>query len=310
MMKRHPVIWGMILLLILLAVFFSLIYGLTSISGKRSAFSTTHKIGVVAVDGVIKDSTDIVENLQEFGRDHSVKGVILHINSPGGGVAPSQEIYEAVMELRKRKRVLASMSSVAASGGYLIACAGEKIIANPGTLTGSVSAVMYFTNAEELMKKVGVKASVIKSGKYKDIGSPIREMTEEEKILLQGLVDDIYDQFLDVVTRHRHISGEALKMIADGRIFTGRQAKQLGLVDDLGDKQYAVRMLAKMVGIQGDPDVVYPQKKYGSMLDYLFEQTGSTLTHVFSREQTLSYGIQYLVDNYGMRLFAPPNVER
>jgi len=309
-MKRHPVIWGIVLLFILLLVFYLLIYGLTSITGKRSGFSSSDKIGIVNIDGVIKDSTDIVDNLQEFGKDDSVKGVLLRINSPGGGVAPSQEIYEAVMELRKKKRVLASMSSVAASGGYLVACAGEKIIANPGTLTGSVSAVMYFANAEELMKKVGVKASTIKSGKYKDIGSPIREMTEEEKELLQGLVDDIYSQFLEVVIRHRGIPENAIKQIADGRIFTGRQALHLGLVDYLGDKEYSLRMLSKMVGIQGEPVIVYPRKKYTSMFDYLFEQTGSTLANVLYREQAISYGIHYLIDSYGLRVFLPQSMER
>ncbi len=309
-MKRHPVIWGIFLLLILLIGFFSLIYGVTSITGMRDGFTTADKIGIAPIDGVIKDSTDVVKNLQEFGKDDSVKGVVLRINSPGGGVAPSQEIYEAVMELRKKKRVLVSMSSVAASGGYLIACAGEKIIANPGTLTGSVSAIMYFTNAEELMKKVGVKASTIKSGKYKDIGSPIREMTGEEKALLQGLVDDIYIQFLDVVVRNRRISEEALKQIADGRIFTGKQAQQLGLVDYLGDMEYAVRMLAKMVGISGEPVVVYPQKKYESMLDYFFERAGSTMAHVFFRDQTIPYGIHYLADSYGLRMLAPAGMEQ
>lgn len=309
-MKRHPVIWGMILLLGLLIAFFTVTYGLSSFTGKRGGFSAADKIGIVTIDGVIKDSTEIVENLQEFGKDDSVKGVILRINSPGGGVAPSQEIYDAVLALRKKKRVLASMSSVAASGGYLIACAGEKIIANPGTLTGSVSAVMYFTNTEDLMKKVGVKASAIKSGKYKDIGSPIREMTVEEKELLQGLVDDIYSQFLEVVLRNRGISGEALKLVSDGRVFTGRQAKQLGLVDELGDQQLAVQMLSKMVGIQGEPILVYPRKKYESMLDYVFQQTGSTLAGVIFGEQSLSYGVHYLIDSYGFRIPIPRSLER
>lgn len=292
----------------LLIVFFSLIYGVTSMTGKRGGFAGSDKIGIVDIDGVIKDSTDMVENLQEFGKDDSVKGVLLRINSPGGAVAPSQEIYDAVIELRKKKKVIASMSSVAASGGYLIACAGEKIIANPGTLTGSVSAVMYFANAEELMKKVGLKASTIKSGKYKDIGSPIREMTEEEKQLLQGLVDDIYSQFVEVVIRHRSISENTVKTIADGRIFTGRQARQLGLVDYLGDKEFAVRMLAKMTGIHGEPVIIYPRKKYDSMLDYIFEQSGSTLANILYREQTISYGIHYLIESYGLQMLMPPSM--
>ncbi|OPY08290.1 MAG: putative signal peptide peptidase SppA [Syntrophus sp. PtaB.Bin001] len=309
-MKRHPVIWGIILLILLLPFFYIMIYGLSCIAGKRAAFSNSNKIGIVNIDGVIRDSTDITENLQEFGKDNSVKGVILRINSPGGGVAPSQEIYEAVMELRRKKRVVASMSAVAASGGYLIACAGEKIVANPGTLTGSVSAVMYFTNAEELMKKVGLKAAAIKSGKYKDIGSPVREMTEEEKQLLQGLVDDIYSQFLDVVMRNRAISSEALKEIADGRILTGRQAKQLGLVDYLGDKEYAVKLLAKMVGIQGDPVIVYPRKKYESIIEYIFYQAGSTMANVLYREQEIPYGINYIVESYDLKMFMPPTMKQ
>ncbi|WP_408999380.1 signal peptide peptidase SppA [Syntrophus buswellii] len=309
-MKRHPVIWGILLLFLLLFAFYFLVQGIASITGKRTAFSGANKIGIVDIEGIIKDSGEVVDHLNEFAKDDTVKGVILRINSPGGGVAPSQEIYDAVMELRKRKRVLASMSSVAASGGYLVACAGEKIIANSGTLTGSISAVMYFTNTEELMKKVGVKASVIKSGKYKDIGSPIREMTEEEKVLLQGLVDDIYSQFLDVVVRHRNITSETLKDIADGRIFTGRQAQKLGLVDYLGDKQYAVTMLAKLVGIEGEPVVVYPRKKYESMLDYVLQQTSSSLSAVLSTKQRFSYGIHYLMDDYDVRMMAPGNEVR
>jgi protease-4 len=275
----------------------------------RDGFTTADKIGIAPIDGVIKDSTDVVKNLQEFGKDDSVKGVILRINSPGGALPLSGDLRSGHGTPQEKKS--ACFHEFCGRIRRISNClCREKIIANPGTLTGSVSAIMYFTNAEELMKKVGVKASTIKSGKYKDIGSPIREMTGEEKALLQGLVDDIYIQFLDVVVRNRRISEEALKQIADGRIFTGKQAQQLGLVDYLGDMEYAVRMLAKMVGISGEPVVVYPRKKYESMLDYFFERAGSTMAHVFFRDQTIPYGIHYLADTYGLRMLAPAGMEQ
>ncbi len=179
---------------------------------------------------------------------------------------------QAVTDLKKKKKVITSMGSVAASGGYMVACATDKIVANPGTMTGSISAVMHFANAQELLKKLGLKASVVKSGKFKDIGSPVREMTAEERALIQELVDDIYDQFLDMVARDRNIPKENLRKIADGRIFTGRQAQKLGLVDYLGDMGYAVTLAGEMSGIKGKPEVVYPKKKGSKFWDYLFRE--------------------------------------
>jgi len=177
-------------------------------SGKSRSFSLKDKIGVVSVEGVITDSIPITEQLDEFGNDNSIIAVILRVDSPGGGVAASQEIYDAVIELKKKKKVVASMGSIAASGGLLVACSADKIVANPGTITGSISAIMQFANIEELLKKVGVKSSVVKSGQYKDIGSPLREMTSEEKVIVQDLVDDIYNQFIDVIVKERRLPRE------------------------------------------------------------------------------------------------------
>jgi len=271
-MRKHPVIFGIFLLFLVSVVFFLLIYSLGSVKENKRSFTLDNKVGVIKVEGFIGETHDIVEQINQFGKDDNIKAVILRIDSPGGGVASSQEIYEAVVELKKKKKVIASMGSIAASGGYMIACAADKIVANPGTLTGSISAVMHFANAEELLKKIGLKASVVKSGKYKDIGSPVREMTPEEKALLQELIDDIYDQFLDMVAKDRNIKKENLREIADGRVFTGRQAHKLGLVDYLGDMGYAVKLAGEMAGIKGIPEVEYPKKKGTKFWDYVFRE--------------------------------------
>ncbi|MDI6775739.1 MAG: signal peptide peptidase SppA [Syntrophales bacterium] len=293
-MRRHPVIFGVLLLFLIGAVFFLFVYGLSSIGGDHHVFTLSDKVGVVMIEGIITDSQGVVEQLDEFTKDDRIKAVVLRIDSPGGGVAPSQEIYEAVFNLRKKKRVVASMGSVAASGGYLIACAADKIVANPGTITGSISAVMHFANAEELLKKIGLKSSVIKSGKYKDIGSPVRAMTEDEKALIQGLVDDIYEQFLEVVIRERKISGEKLRRIADGRVFSGRQAQKLGLVDFLGDRGYAIRLAGEMSGIKGKPDVVYPKRKKVSFWKFILQEMVSSFLGGYREKETGSYGVNYL----------------
>ncbi|MDO9585229.1 MAG: signal peptide peptidase SppA, partial [Syntrophales bacterium] len=185
----------------------------------------------------------------------------------------------------------------AASGGYMIACAADKIVANPGTITGSISAIMYFANAEDLLKKIGLKSSVIKSGKYKDIGSPTREMTDDERKILQELVDDIYNQFLDVITKDRETSPEEIKKIADGRVFSGRQAQKLKLVDFLGDGSYAVRLAGKMAGIAGTPDVVYPKKKGVTFWDYILQNTATSIAAAIKGKiGTIPQGVNYLYE--------------
>ena len=191
-MRKHPVIFGILILLVLGISFYFFFYKAGLHSGKNKSFSLNDKIGVVCVEGVIADSQEITEQLDDFGKDDSIVAIVLRVDSPGGGVAASQEIYDAVIELKKKKKVVVSMGSVAASGGLLVACAADKIVANPGTITGSISAIMQFANVEELLKKIGLKSSVVKSGQYKDIGSPLRDMTPEEKVIIQDLVDDIY----------------------------------------------------------------------------------------------------------------------
>ena len=293
-MRKHPVIFGIALLGLIGFIFFILVYGLGSFSRDRHAFSLGGKVGVVTVEGIISDAEEIVAQLDDFGSDDRIKAVILRIDSPGGGVAPAQEIYDAISDLKKKKKVVASMGSYAASGGYLIACAADRIVANPGTITGSISAIIHFVNVEELMKKVGIKASVVKSGPYKDMGSPMREMTPEERVLLQGLVDDIYDQFLDIVARDRKIDKEQLRKIADGRVFSGRQALKLGLIDSLGDMRSAVRLAGKMSGIEGEPNVVYAGTKRQSIWELiLMDMTSLLFGHLPERKTGLG-GVSYL----------------
>ncbi len=293
-MRRHPIAFGLVLLLLIGALFFAAVYVMSRFGRDGRSFSAGDKVGIVTVDGIIRDARDTVEQIEDFGRDNRIKALVLRIDSPGGGVAPAQEIYEALLRIKKQKKIVVSMGSVAASGGYLIACAADKIVANPGTITGSISAVMHFANVEELMKKIGLKSSVVKSGKYKDIGSPVREMTAEERALMQSLVDDIYDQFLDVVSRDRKISREELKKIADGRIFSGRQARKMKLVDELGDLGHSVRLAGKLAGIPGTPETVYPEKKAVHLWEYLSQQVFSLLVSEVQKREAEMTGIQYL----------------
>jgi len=295
MIRKHPVFFGLFILFVTGFIFILVVYGLSSFGSKRyRSLSLGDKVGVVPIEGVIAESKEIVEQLNAFRQDEGIKAVVLRIDSPGGGVASSQEIYGAVLELKKSKKVVASMGSLAASGGYLIACGADKIVANPGTITGSISAIMHFANVEELFKKIGVKGQVIKSGKYKDMGSPLREMTDEEKILIQGLVDDIYDQFLDVIVQNRKIPKEELKKIADGRVFSGRQAKGLKLIDELGDLNSAVRLAGQLSGIAGTPETVYPVKKKESLADYFLQGMMTRVMEEIKGKSASSPGVSYI----------------
>lgn len=293
-MRKHPVMLGMLILLILGVASYLFFYKAGLYSGGNRGFSLKDKIGVVNIDGVITDSIPIAEQLDEFGKDDSIIAVILRVDSPGGGVAASQEIYDAVIELKKKKKVIASMGSIAASGGLLVACSADKIVANPGTITGSISAIMQFANIEGLLKKVGVKSSVVKSGQYKDIGSPFREMTPEEKVIVRDLIDDIYNQFIDVIVKERGLTREKVIEIADGRIFSGRKAKELGLVDYLGDMSFAAKLASKMAGKTGKYELVYPNKKRFSVFDYFMENAASKIGNSIREKIESASGISYL----------------
>jgi protease IV len=293
-MRRHPVISGICLLFVIGMVFFAVIYGLGLFRGDNS-FNLGEKVGVISIEGIISDSGEIIDQIKEFADSNGIRAVVLRIDTPGGSVAPSQEIYQAVRELRIKKKVVVSMGSVAASGGYLIAVAADRIVANPGTITGSISAVMHYANVEELLKKVGVRSSAIKSGKFKDIGSPVREMTAEERSLIQGIVDDIYDQFVRTVSENRKIPLAKIVRLADGRVFTGRQAKELGLIDDLGGLQDAVLLAGRLSGMKEKPEIVYGMKKKTNLWRYLMENMTSAVSEEIRRNSAELRGAQYLL---------------
>jgi protease IV len=226
--------------------------------------STEDRIALIRVEGVIMDSQATVGELKRFSENPSVKAIVLRIDTPGGGVVPSQEIYDAIKRVRNKnnKAVIASMGSVAASGGYYIAAATDRIVANPGTLTGSIGVIMETANIEGLLQKIGVEGVVIKSGKYKDVGSPLRKMSAEERGLLQTVMDDVHKQFIEAVAEGRSMELRAAQVLADGRVFTGRQAKEAKLVDELGDLEDAIQLAAEVVGIEGEPKVVEPRRRF------------------------------------------------
>ena len=266
MKKRHPILFAFLSLIVLTVIIFIASYALTVGTGSWSLIPG-NKIALVKIEGVILDSREIIEELKEYNSNESVKAILLRIDSPGGAVAPSQEIYEEVKKIRDegKKKIVTSMGSVAASGGYYIASVSDKIVANPGSITGSIGVIMELANVSGLMKKVGVESVIIKSGKYKDMGSVFRTMTKEERDLLQGLMDDVHDQFIEAVAVGRDIEKERLIPIADGRVFTGRQAKELGLVDEIGNMQDAIRIAADMVGIVGEPSILEKKKRFSIM---------------------------------------------
>ncbi|MGB2696852.1 MAG: signal peptide peptidase SppA, partial [Candidatus Zixiibacteriota bacterium] len=214
--------------------------------------------------------------LKKYSEDSSVPAIVLHINSPGGLVAPAQEIYEEINKVRKRgKKVIASLSSVAASGGYYVACASDTIVSNPGTLTGSIGVIFEFPVAEKLFKKIGLEFEVVKSGELKDMGTYARRMTNKEKKILQELINDTYDQFVDVLVEQRGIPKKEVLKFADGRVFTGRQAKELGLVDVLGNLEDAIQIAGEMGEIEGAPNTTRERKRKITFFDLLTQRLDS-----------------------------------
>ncbi len=291
-MKKRPFLMALLTFGAIFLFFLILIVVVTSLEGRSPILSLGEKVGVIEVTGVIIDSRQLTKQIGEFRDDPSIRAVVLRIDSPGGGVGPSQEICEEVGKLAHDKPVVVSMGSVAASGGYYIAVPATRIFANPGTITGSIGVIMEFANVEELLGKIGLRNEVVKSGPHKDIGSPTRPMTSSDREILQGMIDDVYDQFAHQVSVSRKIPLETVKSFADGRIFSGRQALDKGLVDELGNFQDAVDAAGKLAGIEGEPRLVYPPRKKPGMLDYLVEESVSRFTREISGRATP--GLQYL----------------
>ncbi|MCK4536549.1 MAG: signal peptide peptidase SppA, partial [Desulfuromonadales bacterium] len=230
-MKKRPFLIAFLLLGGLFVFFLLLALCVASLTGKPTNFPIGEKIAVVEVLGVITDSASAIEHLHNFRDNDSIKAIVLRVDSPGGGVGPSQEIHDEVRQVATVKPIVVSMGSAAASGGYYIAAPADLIVANPGTITGSIGVIMEFTNIQDLLEKIGLRSQVVKSGKHKDIGSPVRPMSVEDREILQSMIDDVHSQFIEAVAVGREMDPEVVRQLADGRIFTGRQAKELGLVD-------------------------------------------------------------------------------
>ncbi|HID98009.1 MAG TPA: signal peptide peptidase SppA [Thermodesulfobacteriaceae bacterium] len=248
------------------------------------------KIGVVEIKGVIADPEKILKDLRGFGEDQDVSAVVVRINSPGGAVGASQEIFQEIRRLDSRKPVVASFGSVAASGGYYASLGARRIVANPGTVTGSIGVIMKIPNIGPLLEKLGIRTTVIKSGALKDLGSVTREMTPEERDVVEGIMNDIQGQFVADVASSRKISEDKVIPVADGRIISGRQALDLGLVDELGNFSTAVERAASLAGVQGRPVLVYPREDRFTMLRKFLEEGSANAMVRFFRQVAAAPG--------------------
>jgi protease-4 len=269
-MERRRIITIIVFGGIFLALFLIILFAVAFLMFGDPQMLPGDKVALVELSGPIYSSQRVVDQLHRYRDNDSVKAIVLRINSPGGVVAPVQEIHRELTKMKKK--VVVSMGSTAASGGYYIACAADWIFANPGTVTGSIGVIMQFAKIGELMEKLGIKREVVKSGDYKDAGSMYRELTPEERELFQDTIDDVYDQFVDAILegrRHKELTRERIEEIADGRILSGRQALEENLVDELGDLSDAIEYAGKLGGIEGKPRVIKMRTRK-SLLDLRF----------------------------------------
>lgn len=271
MKKACIVISGLMFLLLISAIALSFLYKKVPLG---------EKVALVRIEGPILNSKHAIEEITGHVKDPSVKAIVLRVDSPGGAVAPSQEIYEEVKKAVEKKKVIVSMGSVAASGGYYISAPASLIIANPGTLTGSIGVIMEIPNIEGLMNKVGVKTEVIKSGSHKDLASMFRGIGKEERVILQDVLDDVHEQFIRAVAEGRKLQQGDVRKLADGRIFTGRKAVELKLVDELGNLEDSITAAAKLAGIKGEPEVVGKKDKF-SIIDLLSGKMPREISELF-----------------------------
>ncbi|HBA71369.1 MAG: multidrug transporter [Geobacteraceae bacterium GWC2_55_20] len=239
------------------------------LDGADTTLVSKNGIGLVEVKGMILDSKETIRQLRHFLKQDGIKAVVLRVDSPGGIVAPSQEIYEEVKKFAAKKKIIVSMGSLAASGGYYISAPATMIYANPGTITASIGVILKLSNIEALMDKIGIKSHTLKTGKYKDSGSPLRKFSPEDRAMLQSVIDNTHEQFIRAVAEGRKLPIDDVRKIADGRILSGEQAKGVKLVDRLGTLQDAIEEAGKQAGIKGEPEVLLPPKKKMNYLDIL-----------------------------------------
>jgi protease IV len=271
--RRRVIAITLGLMLGVVAVFLVTIWALLRIT-EGTGLPGGQKVAIVEIEGVIVDAEDVLRELKDHLEDPSVRAVVVRINSPGGVVGPTQEVYAAIQRLQKaRKPVVASLGAVAASGGYYIAAAADQIYANPGTLTGSIGVIMQLANVEGLFKKIGVEYVVVKAGRFKDAGNPGRPLSPEERRIMQTLLDDVHAQFIDAVAEGRHLERAEVVRFADGRIFSGQQAKELRMVDQLGGLEDAIEAAAKLAELPPRPRVIRPRRRF-SIFDLVTSRLG------------------------------------
>jgi protease IV len=288
--RKHPVLSALAIIfaagIILTAAFWVIVH----LSGRGIPWSAADRIGVVTVEGPIVDSRAASSQLVKFRKDDRIKAILLRIDSPGGAVGPTQEIHREIRKTLNFKPVVASVEAIAASGGYYLASAATRIYANPGSITGSLGVLIEFIRVEDLLAKLGISLEIVKTGKFKDIGSPHRKLTEQERDLLNELLEDIQNQFVEHVAEGRNLPEEQVAQIADGRIFSGARAKELGLVDELGNFQDAVDAARQLGGVEGEAEIVYPSPEGINLWRLIGEHASSALLDaVRSNETRIEY---------------------
>ena len=281
--RRHPYLF---FLLVSFSILTILVLGSLAMARwmwRSTGDSGAPSVGVIEIDGAIADARETVDHIRRFREDDAIKAIVIRINSPGGAVGPAQEIYREIRKTVGTKTVVASMGAVAASGGYYVASAADGIVANPGTITGSIGVIMGYTNFGELLEKIGMVPVVIKSGPYKDTGSPTREMRDDEREILQAIIQTIHAQFVTAIAEGRKMERAEVERAADGRIITGEDAHVQGLVDRLGNFQDAIEWAAELAGIEGAVVPVYARDKKLTLLRYLislpFSEWVAQLSH-------------------------------
>jgi protease-4 len=298
MAERRSRVWlwllfgGGAFLLFVVAVFTLVYLSFGGGDNEESFGGFGDKIAVVDLEGVILSPKQVVSQLKKFADDDSIKAIILHVNSPGGGVAASEEIYREVKRIHdaKKKRIVASIETVGASGAYYVASASDKIYADKGSIVGSIGVIAQWVNYAELLQWAKLKSITMKAGEFKDTGNPARDMTPAEKEYLQSLIDNMHTQFIQAVAEGRKQKEADIRLIANGKVWTGEQAFPLKLVDQIADFEEAVKDTAKAVGIKGEPSLVYPPKSKRSGLDLIF---GDVSDYLPTREKLLEQEVGF-----------------
>lgn len=285
-MKKSRLGVSLIFVIVLMVIFAILVFSLSHFveneerpSGIPDILDYGNKIGVIPIEGTIMTSDETLKDLRKFRKKSSIRAIVLRINSPGGTVAPAQEIYREIEKIRKKKPIVASIETVGASAAYYIASSTDSIVCSKGSITGSIGVIMMLPDLHKVIEKIGVNVNVIKAGAFKDIGSGVKPLNDQERDILQNFATEVHEQFiLDVLNgRQGKIELDKLRSIADGRFFTGQTAKELGLVDSMGNFYDAVKVAGNLGGIKGEPELEYPKKKWNSYLDLFLDTASKSL---------------------------------